>query len=219
MYPRPRSGRLYAKVCMDQTPDHSHLSRPEERHQALLALEESVRSCTGCRLCRERFHAVPGEGNHSPRVVFIGEGPGAQEDKEGRPFVGRSGRFLDEMMENAGLRREDVYITNVVKCRPPDNRDPRPDEIAACQNYLDRQIELLSPAVVVTLGRYSMARWFPGERITRIHGQVKEIGPGQVAMAMYHPAAALRNPRWRDAFVADMQKLARLLEQGAAVSD
>lgn len=214
MYPRPGLGRLYPVYCMDQTPESSHLSNPDERHAALAALEESIRACTRCRLCQSRTHAVPGEGKLTPRVLFVGEGPGAQEDKLGRPFVGRSGRFLDEMIENAGLRREDVYITNVVKCRPPENRDPKTDEIAACRDYLDRQIALLEPAVVVTLGRFSMARWFPGERITRIHGQVKEIGPGRVAMAMYHPAAALRNPRWRDAFVADMQKLARLLSDG-----
>jgi len=100
----------------------------------------------------------------------------------------------------------------VVKCRPPDNRDPRPGEIAACRVYLDRQIELIAPSVVVTLGRFSMQRWFPGERITQIHGQVKEIGPGRVVLALFHPAAALRNPQWRDAFAADMRKLPGLLE-------
>ncbi len=156
---------------------------------------------------------MPGEGHQHPRIVFVGEGPGAEEDRLGRPFVGRSGRFLDGMIESIGLHRGDLFITNVVKCRPPENRDPRPDEIAACRGFLERQIELLAPQVVGTLGRFSMARWFPGERITRIHGQVREIGPGQVAMAMYHPAAALRNPLWREAFAADMQKLPGLLAQ------
>jgi len=197
---------------MDQTPESGALSNEDGRVQTILRLEKDVRSCTRCRLCDGRIHAVPGEGSYSPQIVFVGEGPGAAEDRQGRPFVGRSGRFLDGMIEGIGLRREDVFITNVVKCRPPDNRDPRPDEIAACSDYLERQIELLAPRVVVTLGRYSMQRWFPGERITRIHGQVKEIAPGRVALAMYHPAAALRNPQWREAFAADMQKLPGLLE-------
>jgi len=175
-------------------------------------LEAQVRLCTNCRLCEGRTHAVPGEGSHSPQIVFVGEGPGAEEDRLGRPFVGRSGRFLDGMIGSVGLRREDVFITNVVKCRPPDNRDPRPDEIAACRDYLDRQIELLAARVVVTLGRFSMQHWFPEERITRIHGQVRTIAPGRVALALYHPAAALRNPRWREAFAADMRKLPGLLE-------
>ncbi|MFZ1756682.1 MAG: uracil-DNA glycosylase [Caldilineaceae bacterium] len=185
----------------------------EDRIQAILRLESDIRSCTRCRLCETRTHTVPGEGDFSPQIVFVGEGPGAEEDRLGRPFVGRSGRFLDGMIESVGLRREDVFITSVVKCRPPDNRDPRPDELAACWPYLDRQIELLAPSVVVTLGRFSMQRWFPGERITRIHGQTKQISPGRMALAMFHPAAALRNPRWRDAFAADMQKLPGLLEQ------
>jgi len=197
---------------MDQTPESGALSNEDGRVQTILRLEKDVRSCMRCRLCDDRIHAVPGEGSYSPQIVFVGEGPGAAEDRQGRPFVGRSGRFLDGMIEGIGLRREDVFITNVVKCRPPDNRDPRPDEIAACSDYLERQIELLTPRVVVTLGRYSMQRWFPGERITRIHGQVKEIAPGRVALAMYHPAAALRNPQWREAFAADMQKLPGLLE-------
>lgn len=197
---------------MDQTPKSSALSNEDERIQTILRLEKDVRSCTLCRLCDCRIHAVPGEGTYSPQIVFVGEGPGAEEDRLGRPFVGRSGRFLDGMIESIGLRREDVFITNVVKCRPPDNRDPRPDEIAACSDYLEQQIELLAPRVVVTLGRFSMQRWFPGERITRIHGQVKEIAPGRVVLAMYHPAAALRNPQWREAFAADMRKLPGLLE-------
>ncbi|MCL4836190.1 MAG: uracil-DNA glycosylase [Caldilineaceae bacterium] len=198
---------------MDQRLEETLLPSQPDREQQLLLLETEIRSCTACRLCETRTHAVPGEGHQHPRIVFVGEGPGAEEDRLGRPFVGRSGRFLDGMIESIGLHRGDLFITNVVKCRPPENRDPRPDEIAACRGFLERQIELLAPQVVGTLGRFSMARWFPGERITRIHGQVREIGPGQVAMAMYHPAAALRNPLWREAFAADMQKLPGLLAQ------
>ncbi len=197
---------------MNQPPQDSHRPDEDEQAQALLRLASEVRSCTLCRLCDSRTHAVPGEGNPRPRVLFVGEAPGAEEDRLGRPFIGRSGRFLDGMIESIGLRREDVFITNVLRCRPPENRDPRPDEVAACGDYLDRQIELLAPSVVVTLGRFSMQRWFPGERITQIHGQVKEIAPGRVALALFHPAAALRNPQWRDAFAADMRKLQDLLE-------
>jgi len=201
---------------MDQTPKTGHLSNEDDRLQAMLHLEAEVRSCTRCRLCATRTHAVPGEGNLHPQVLFVGEAPGAEEDRRGRPFVGRSGRFLDEMIASVGLRREEVFITSVLKCRTPQNRDPRPDEVMACQAYLDRQIALLTPRVVVTLGRFSMQRWFPGERITRNHGQSRKIGPGRVALAMFHPAAALRNPRWRDAFAADMQKLPALLARLAS---
>lgn len=197
---------------MNQSPQNGHRLDEDEQTQALLRLASEVRSCTLCRLCDSRTHAVPGEGNPHPRILFVGEAPGAEEDRLGRPFVGRSGRFLDGMIKSIGLRREDVFITNVLRCRPPENRDPRPDEVAACEDYLERQIELLAPSIVVTLGRFSMQRWFPGERITQIHGQVKAIGPGRVAMPLFHPAAALRNPQWRDAFAADMRKLQSLLK-------
>jgi len=195
---------------MDQTPESNHLSS-KDKQPALLHLAAVVRLCTRCGLCQGRTHAVPGEGNIQPQVVFVGEAPGAEEDRLGRPFVGRSGRFLTGMMEEIGLRREDVFITNVVKCRPPKNRAPRPDEVAACRDYLEAQIELLAPRVVVTLGRYSMQHWFPGERITQVHGQAREIGTGRLALPLFHPAAALRNPAWRAAFAADMQKLPGLL--------
>jgi len=198
---------------MDQAPKTGNFSNEDERTQAILRLEVDVRSCTLCHLCKTRTHAVPGEGSHTPQILFVGEGPGAEEDRLGRPFVGRSGRFLDGMIESVGLRREDVFITNVVKCRPPENRDPRPAEIFSCRGYLERQIELLAPRIVVTLGRFSMQHWFPGERITRIHGQAKEIGPERVVLPMFHPAAALRNPQWREAFAADMQKLPGLLDR------
>ena len=196
---------------MDQTPESNHLSSEDEPKQTLLRLASDVRVCTLCRLCETRTHAVPGEGSATPLVVFVGEGPGAEEDRLGRPFVGRSGRFLTGMLEGIGLRREDVFITNVVKCRPPQNRAPRPDEVAACRGYLEQQIELLAPRVVVTLGRHSMQHWFPGERITQIHGQTREIASGRLALPLFHPAAALRNPAWREAFAVDMQKLPGLL--------
>ena len=141
--------------------------------------------------------AVPGEGDPETEVVFVGEGPGFNEDRGGRPFIGRAGDLLVELLASIGWRRDDVFITNIVKCRPPDNRDPQPDEIAACAPFLRRQLEVLDPAVVVTLGRYSMARFMPGVRISQAHGTVRPADPetgarDALVFAMYHPAAALR---------------------------
>lgn len=171
-----------------------------------------VRVCTKCELARTRNHAVPGEGPSDARVMLIGEGPGWHEDQQGRPFVGNAGSFLNELLGLAGLRREDVFITNVVKCRPPSNRDPMPDEIAACSGYLDRQIAAIDPDVVVTLGRFSMARWFPGERISKIHGMPKQDGK-RLIVPMYHPAAALHQAALRGAIEADFASLPKLLAE------
>ncbi|HET7034572.1 MAG TPA: uracil-DNA glycosylase [Thermomicrobiaceae bacterium] len=180
-----------------------------------LSLEEiggRVRVCTDCELCRTRTQAVPGAGNPRAEVMFIGEAPGWHEDRQGLPFVGASGQFLNELLEKIGLRRDEVFVTNVVKCRPPGNRDPLPDEIAACGAYLDEQLAAIQPRVVVTLGRFSMARWFPGERISRIHGQARRFGE-LVVMPMYHPAAALHQSSLKAAIEADMLKLPGILEE------
>ena len=171
-----------------------------------------VRVCTRCELCRTRTHAVPGAGPSDARVMLIGEAPGWHEDQQGKPFVGNSGSFLNELLALAGLGRDDVFITNVVKCRPPGNRDPMPDEIAACASYLDRQIEAIDPDVVVTLGRFSMARWFPGERISKIHGVPKQDGR-RLIVPMYHPAAALHQGSLRGAIEADFANLPKLLAE------
>jgi DNA polymerase len=170
-----------------------------ERRTALEEIAAEVRVCTKCRLHQTRTRAVPGEGDPETEVIFVGEGPGFNEDREGRPFVGRAGGLLVKLLAAIGWRREDVFITNVVKCRPPDNRDPQPDEIAACAPYLRRQLEVLDPAVVVTLGRFSMATFMPGARISQAHGTVRPVDPATGArsalvFAMYHPAAALRTP-------------------------
>ena len=141
-----------------------------ERRAALEAIAAEVRDCTRCRLHVGRTRSVPGEGNPDTEVVFVGEGPGFNEDRQGRPFVGRAGDLLVKLLGSIGWRREDVFITNIVKCRPPDNRDPEPDEIAACAPYLRRQLEVLDPALVVTLGRHSMGRFMPGARISQAHG-------------------------------------------------
>ncbi|HEY6014143.1 MAG TPA: uracil-DNA glycosylase family protein [Candidatus Limnocylindrales bacterium] len=180
-----------------------------ERRQALETIAAEVRSCTDCRLHEGRTRAVPGEGDPDTEVVFVGEGPGFNEDRLGRPFVGRAGDLLVKLLASIGWRREEVFITNVVKCRPPDNRDPQPDEIAACAKYLHRQLEILDPAVVVTLGRHSMARFMPGARISQAHGTVRAADPSTGArsatvFAMYHPAAALRTPSIERESFADM---------------
>jgi uracil-DNA glycosylase len=155
--------------------------------------------------------AVPGAGPATARIMFIGEGPGWHEDQQGLPFVGAAGKFLNELLALAGLKRGDVFITNVVKCRPPGNRDPLPDEIAACSGYLDRQLALIDPLLVVTLGRFSMARWFYGEKISKIHGHARQFGRHMV-MPMYHPAAALRSPDVRTQIEADFARLPSIVE-------
>jgi uracil-DNA glycosylase family 4 len=170
-----------------------------ERLAALEEVASEVRSCTRCRLHETRTRAVPGEGNPDTEVVFVGEGPGQNEDRQGRPFVGRAGDLLVKFLATLRWRRDEVFITNIVKCRPPENRDPEPDEIAACAPYLQRQLEILDPALVVTLGRHSLGRFMPGSRISQAHGTVRPVDPATGAsnalvFAMYHPAAALRTP-------------------------
>ncbi len=175
-------------------------------------LAAQVRTCQLCRLAKTRTNAVPGEGNVQAEVMFIGEGPGYHEDKQGLPFVGAAGQFLNELLQLAGLDRASVYIANVVKCRPPNNRDPEPDEIAACAPYLERQIAIINPGVIVTLGRYSMARFFPGERISTIHGTA-HIVDGRMCVAMYHPAAGLHQASLADIIRSDFRKLPIFIEQ------
>lgn len=177
----------------------------------LLEIAKEIVVCPRCELARTRTKAVPGEGNSSAQIMLIGEGPGWHEDQQGRPFIGAAGKFLNELLAIAGLDRESVFITNVVKCRPPGNRDPMPDEIAACAPYyLDRQIDVIDPAVIVTLGRFSMARWFPGEKISKIHGQPKRDGK-RLIVPMYHPAAALHQSALRGAIEDDFAKLPKIL--------
>src|SRR5690348_15321316 len=179
-------------------------------------LNQQVRHCRLCRLCRLRENGVPGEGNESAEVLFIGEGPGFNEDREGRPFVGAAGQFLDELLGLAGLARRDVYITNVVKCRPPQNRDPLPDEIDACAPYLERQIATINPVLIVTLGRFSMARFFPDDKISSVHGKAREI-EGRVVMTMWHPAFGLRSPEGKESIKDDFRTLPGVLERARAL--
>jgi uracil-DNA glycosylase family 4 len=178
----------------------------------LTELYDQVRACEKCQLSQSRTLAVPGEGPEDARILFIGEAPGFHEDRQGRPFVGAAGQYLNELLAKIGLRREEVYIANVIKCRPPGNRDPLPDEIATCRAYLDRQIDLIRPRLVVTLGRFSMERYFPGASISRIHGQPKRVG-SIIYYPMFHPAAALHQPRWKTLLDEDFARIPGLVEQ------
>ena len=184
----------------------------EEQAIALRDLAGEIAVCPKCELAKTRTHAVPGEGNPDADIVFIGEGPGFYEDQQARPFVGPAGKFLDELLASVGLRRQDVYICNVIKCRPPGNRDPLPGEIEACKPWLDRQLEIMQPKVIVTLGRYSMGRYFPGQSISRIHGQPKRVA-GVTVVPMYHPAAALHQASLRRVIEHDFQQLPALLAE------
>ncbi len=168
-------------------------------------------SCQACDLAQVRTRVVPGEGAEDADILFIGEGPGLNEDREGRPFVGAAGAFLDELLSSIGLSRNDVYIANVIKCRPQGNRDPLPGEIAACKPWLDQQIQLIQPKVIVTLGRYSLARYIPKESIGKVHGKPRKVGD-VICFPMYHPAAALHQGSLRKVIEEDMCRLPQLLK-------
>ena len=180
-----------------------------------------VKSCTDCSLHLGRTNAVPGEGPSDAKLMLIGEGPGQQEDRQGRPFVGAAGRFLEELLASIGMKRQQVFIANMIKCRPPQNRDPSPEEMSSCSKYLDRQIELLAPELIVTLGRFSLGRFFPGESITRVRGTVRKKD-GLAIYPIMHPAAALHRQEFRSIIIQDFKNipavLAELSESKAAVS-
>ena len=181
--------------------------------EALETLAQQISVCTKCELYKGRTKAVPGEGPTHTEIMFIGEGPGASEDKQGRPFVGASGKFLDQLLAQAGVTRSEVWITNVVKCRPPGNRDPQMDEIETCTtNYLENQIKIVNPSIIVTLGRHSMSRFIPGAKITQIHGQMQKIGK-RFIIPMFHPAAALHQDRFKPLLLEDFARLPAQLEE------
>lgn len=184
----------------------------------LAELSEEISRCQDCELGKTRQRAVPGEGPEDADLVFVGEAPGWHEDQQGRPFVGPAGLFLEELLASIGLKRKDVHICNVIKCRPPQNRDPLPREIETCDRWLDRQIELIKPKMIVTLGRYSMARFFPKSTISRIHGTYRKQG-GIIHYAMYHPAAALHQQSLRRTIEEDMLKIPSLLAQAEKIAE
>ncbi len=173
-------------------------------------MNKAVTTCTKCRLCKSRKNAVPGEGSLNAQIVFVGEAPGQQEDEQGRPFVGRSGMLLNEMLMKIGLSRRDVWIGNVIKCRPPENRDPMVDELRACTPYIESQVDLIDPKVVVTLGRIALDYFLPDVKIGEAHGKPYRYKT-KIIFPLYHPAAALRNPTLKDVLQKDFYKLKELL--------
>jgi len=176
-------------------------------------LADQIRVCTLCRLCEGRTNAVPGTGPSTAEIVFIGEGPGKSEDEQGIPFCGASGKFLDELLASINLTRDDVFVTNVVKCRPPANRDPLPDEKQVCSTtYLDRQLAAIRPKLIVTLGRHAMSYFIPDLKISEVHGQPKRY-KGQVYLALFHPAVALYNGGMRETLKEDFQNIPRILKK------
>lgn len=175
-------------------------------------IAEQTAVCTRCKLHHSRKNAVPGSGDPHAKIMLIGEGPGFHENEQGLPFVGAAGNFLDELLGEANLSREDVFITNVVKCRPPSNRDPQVEELDACKSYLERQIAAINPDVIVTLGRFSMGHFINNGKISGIHGK-SYWSNGRMIVPMYHPAAALHQPSLRDVVKEDFAKLPGLIEK------
>ena len=184
----------------------------------LTELYQQIAQCQRCEIAKFRTKVVPGEGAEDADIMFIGEAPGWHEDQQGRPFVGPAGQFLDRLLNSINLNRPQVYIANVIKCRPSSNRDPLPTEIQNCRPWLDQQIEIIKPKMIVTLGRYSMARYFPGKSISKIHGTAQKRD-NIIYYAMYHPAAALHQQSLRQAIEADMLKIPALLDEAGKVQE
>lgn len=184
------------------------------RTAILRQMQADLQQCCRCGLCQGRTQAVLGAGVPNSRIVIVGEGPGRNEDEQGKPFVGRSGQLLDRMLEEVGLsRNKNVFITNIVKCRPPENRDPQPEEIAACRVWLDQILALIDPKVILCVGRIAATQLFdPHFRVTRQHGETHQLD-GRLVMATFHPAAILRNPSYKEMMEADLRKLAQLIEE------
>jgi len=185
------------------------------QEETLAQIAKEVSACTKCALHRERKKSVPGEGPAIAEIMFIGEGPGFHENEQGRPFVGAAGKFLEQLLAQAGLTRGDVWIGNVVKCRPPGNRDPLPEELSACDIHLEAQIKTINPSIIVTLGRFSMGKFIPGAKISSIHGQIRKVDD-RFVIPMFHPAAALHQAALKPAILADFAKLPELLKQARA---
>ena len=185
---------------------------------ALTELYQEIERCQDCELGKHRTKVVPGEGPEKTSILFIGEAPGWHEDQQGRPFVGPAGKYLEELLASINLRREQVYIANVIKCRPPGNRDPLPGEIQACSKWLARQIEIICPKMIITLGRYSMAKYFPNQSISQVHGRARKQD-GIIYYAMYHPAAALHQGSLRKTIEADMAKIPQILAQAEKLTE
>lgn len=184
--------------------------------ETLEQIASDIKNCQKCMLHQFRKNAVPGEGPGNSEIMFIGEGPGFNENEQGRPFVGAAGNFLNELLHSAGMKRSDVWIGNVIKCRPPGNRDPLPDELAACNVYLEGQIAAINPKIIITLGRFSMNKFLPGTKISSIHGQMRRVG-NHCVIAMFHPAAALHQPTLKPAIIKDFTELPTMLLQARSL--
>lgn len=184
----------------------------------LTDMYEQIRTCPKCDLSQSRTNAVPGEGPEDAEIMFIGEAPGFHEDRQARPFVGAAGQYLNELLGLIGMDRSKVYITNVVKCRPPQNRDPQPHEMEACRPYLDCQIELIKPKVIITISRFAMMRWFPDKKISEVHGRPKRFGD-LVVVPMFHPAAALHQPSLKATLEADFKRIPQILKDMTKLRD
>lgn len=183
--------------------------------EILAQVAREVSNCKKCALYHSRKCSVPGEGPANSELMFIGEGPGFNENETGRPFVGAAGNFLNELLGAAGLNRAEVWIGNVVKCRPPGNRDPLPEELATCDAYLERQVATINPRIIITLGRISMGKYMPGAKISTVHGQMRRVGD-RFVIAMFHPAAALHQPAVKPVIMKDFSQLPTMLEQARA---
>jgi len=181
------------------------------KNEELEKIKKEVAVCTMCDLSKGRTNTVPGDGSYDAEIMFIGEGPGKNEDEQGKPFVGAAGKILDSMLKEIDLKREDVFITNVVKCRPPMNRDPLPEEVAACSGYLQRQVDLIKPKIIVLLGRHAMDRFLPGLKISLDHGKPKRRN-GQVYFPIYHPAATIYHQALRADLEKDFKKIPKVIE-------
>ncbi len=186
----------------------------EETKEQLLKVEREIANCQLCPLYKTRRNIVPGEGNPLAQILFIGEAPGAREDEEGRPFCGPAGKFLDQLLDSIGLQRADVYIANTLKCRPPANRDPLPEEKSACRKYLEQQIRIINPKIVVTLGRHSTETYLPDlGGITKLRAKLYHRANGIYFFPLYHPAAALHNGSMRQTLLDDFAKLPAAIEK------
>lgn len=183
--------------------------------ETLAQLAGKISVCTNCVLNETRKKSVPGDGPADAEIMFIGEGPGFHENEQGHPFVGAAGKFLDQLLAQAGVTREEVFIGNVVKCRPPGNRDPLPEELAACDEYLEAQIQTINPSIIVTLGRFSMSKFIPGAKISTIHGQMRKVGE-RFVIPMFHPAAALHQAALKPSILADFANLPEQLNEARA---
>ena len=185
----------------------------------ITALEHTVSQCEKCGLSKSRNHTVPGEGNYDAQVMMIGEAPGSNEDKTGRPFAGRAGNLLNELLDSVSIKRSQIYITNTLKCRPPSNRDPQQTEIDSCEPYLALQISLINPSIIITLGRFSFSKFFPNITLSKARGIVREWN-GIKILPMYHPAAALYNPSLKPKLLQDFQQIPSLINiSSPSISD